>query len=122
MEEKEEKIIEESNKEGGIEIKDILYRIEEMKDAMNNSIENINNVVSQQLTLTDIINSSDKKEEFENFIKDMEKQNEQLNVQKNVLIIRKELLSQVIERCKNDIEQSKTVSILAKAIGMFGEE
>lgn len=101
-----------------IDIPDYLYRFEEMHDAMKLSIENIDKVISQQTQLINIVEDSGK-EELQDFVEDSKKQLEQLEEQKQKLIVRSILLAKVIEDSRNNEDVKSTVSILAEILGMF---
>lgn len=105
--------------EKGINIEDITYRLEEMLDAMDNSICNIEKINNEQTELIEIIENSNKAEKFNDFVNDTKQQMDNMNNQKNQLILKKEILKQIIDKCKNDSEISKYISMLSYLIGLF---
>lgn len=108
-----------------VEIENYTYRFEEMIEALEQSINNIDVVAKQQSQLAEIVSAAThdyeekEKKPFDDFIEGMENQNKNLKEQKETLIAKKELIKQVVERCKNDEEHAKTVSILVEALGIF---
>lgn len=108
-----------------VEIEDILYRIEEMQEGIDFSITNITKIISQQKRLIDMISTAihdDDEEErkpYEEFCNSTEEEIKNLEDQKSKLIFKKSLIEEVIKRCREDSEQSKTISILSEAIGLF---
>ena len=102
-----------------VEIQDYLYRFEEMVDGMDASLRNLKEVIEQQEELVKVVENSNKAEYFEEFIKDTKEQTENLKNQFAKLNFKKSVLEQVIERCKNDVEHSKTISMLSTALSIF---
>lgn len=112
------------NDKKGLNIEDICYRLEEMSDAMQNSIDNIDKINNQQGKLIEIIANVEKdieedKKEFKEFIEETKEQCENLNSQKSSLFVKKEILTQIVDKCKEDKEVSKYISMLAYVIGLF---
>ena len=90
-----------------------------MVDGMDASLKNLKEVIEQQEELVKVVENSDKAEYFEEFIKDTKEQTENLKNQFTKLSFKKSVLEQVIERCKNDVEHSKTISMLSTALSIF---
>lgn len=104
----------------GIDIEDIRYRLEEMEDAMQQSIDNIEKINKQQNKLLDIIKEKEENaKEFEDFIEDTNKQIKQMEEQKNQLVIKKEVLTLIIAECKENKLVSRFISMLSFVIGLF---
>ena len=101
------------------EVKSYIYRFEEMKDAMEGSLNNLDGILEQQSKLIDLVKNSEEKEYFEKFIEESEKQLEKLQEQRNNLSIKISLLVQVIERCKSNSAIEETISILSDVLGLF---
>ena len=114
----DEKIIKMENK---VEIEDYIYRFEEMKESMEESLKNLILVMEQQERLNKLINNSsdEDKEYFKDFIEDTNKQLDVLKQQKVKLFANIEILKQIIERIKGDSEQAKTISMLATLLNLF---
>ncbi len=120
----ENKVINIDSVKKGVNIEDICYRLEEMITAMEQSIDNINKVNSQQNKLISIIEESEKdieedKREFTEFINETKEQLEKMEEQKSQLLVKKEILTQVVDKCKEDSEVSKFISMLSFVIGLF---
>lgn len=108
-----------------VEIEDICYRFEEMIDGMDASLKNIGQVIKQQRGLVDIISTAihdydeEEKKPYDELCKSTEEQTRNLVDQANTLLYKKSLIEEVVKRCKEDSEHSKTISILAKGLGLF---
>lgn len=94
-----------------------LVRLEEMKDSFEQTLANIEKVTKQQEMLIDVIESSDKCEEFKDFCKELKQQVENLNTQKTTLLHRKDLLESVLVECK-EAEISRVLT--KKLLDLFG--
>lgn len=108
-----------NEKEPVVEFDTKLYRLIEMHDAMLQSIDNAKKVKEEQELLIDILKNSDYAKTFENFIKENQKQSENLASQIVVLSLRSDLLQKTITLCKNDSKIEETVTILLSALGVF---
>ena len=98
-----------------------LVRLEEMKDSMKESIENVKKVIDQQTLLIEIIEASEKSEEFKEFCEQLRQQIEKLSEQKTTLLHRKDLLDALLMEC-NERETSRlTVRKLLDLFGIFEE-
>lgn len=117
------KLVEDDKQE--VVIEDICYRFEEMVDGMEASMTNISQIISQQKKLVDIISTAtddydeEEKKPFDELCKSTETQVKNLETQMSTLAVKKSLIEEVIKRCKEDSEHSKTISILAKGLGLF---
>lgn len=96
---------------------DKMVRLEEMKDSIEETLENLHKVYEQQITLLEVVRSSDKKDMFKDFCDDMGSQLTEMNKQSVTLLKRSELLQEVIDECKVD-EKSK--AIVLKVLDVFG--
>ena len=99
----------------------VLYKFEEMADAMQKSIENIEKIVSQQVKLINVIENNNEDKSFDEFLVESKSQTEKLNEQLNVLKHRQETLLLVIKKCKEDEKCSEVLSLLSDALGMFSK-
>lgn len=96
---------------------DKMVRLEEMKDSIEETLENLHKVYEQQITLLEVVRSSDKKDMFKDLCDDMSSQLTEMNKQSVTLLKRSELLQEVIDECKVD-EKSK--AIVLKVLDVFG--
>lgn len=115
-----EKVIEFPKQDGiKVEIVDQVYRLDEMADAMDQSIENAKHVAKEQAALIRVINKSEEAKNFVEFVKAEEQQIEEMNNQITTLSIRSGLLREIVKICKDDEKISKVVSMTLKALGVF---
>lgn len=99
-----------------------LTRLEEMKDSMEESLRNIDKVMEQQQMLIDVVESSDKAENFKDFCEQLKSQIEDLKSQKSTLLHRKDLLESLLYESKK-LETSKlTIIKLLDLFGIFEEK
>lgn len=122
--EEENKVININEEKKGIDIEDIRYRLEEMEDSMQQSIDNIEKINKQQNKLISIIENYEKdieedKKEFVKFISETKEQIKQLEEQKNQLKVKKEILNLIIAECKENKLVSRFISMLSFVIGLF---
>lgn len=102
-----------------LEIQDVTYRFEEMYDSIEKSLDNLVAVQNEQTALIDLVKSNDADKKFEKFIDEMTKQSELLEQQRCKLVVKKEILKQVIDAAKTNEVVARNISMLCKAIGMF---
>lgn len=95
------------------------FRLEEMADSMNATIDNIVEVRNQQHELIDIIKESDKAEDFAQFIDETEKQIEKMEEQQESIVVQMSYLKDVIKSCKESEEKMELIEKFMKAIRMF---
>lgn len=98
---------------------DYIYRFEEMKDAMEASINNLDRVKEQQAKLIELVENSEQKEFFNEFLEDSKKQQENFDKQREALQIKISLLATLLERCHNDSNAAEIVSMLSEILGLF---
>lgn len=102
-----------------LDIPNFTYRYEEMVDAIKSSIDNLEKVMVDQNKLIDLVEKSEESKDFEEFIKESKEQLETLNQQKMELVVKQEILTQVVDMCKEDEKQAKIISMLSLALGIF---
>lgn len=102
-----------------IELEDYTYRLEEMIDSMEASLANLVKVQAQQRALIDIVKNNNEDKAFDEFIKELEKQMQTLEQQRQILTIRKEIFKQVIDAAKANESIARNISMFCKALGMF---
>lgn len=106
-------------------IEDYCYRYEEMKDSMEQSVFNINKVIDHQTDLINIVENAivdyeeDKKKEFETFVEGLKEQNENYQNQIGLLNVRIQLLTQILDECKQNPDAAKLISMLSVVLGLF---
>lgn len=132
---KNEKIIktqeneEENKNKTAIEIEDYCYRIVEMRDSIVDTISNIENTIAKQDRLVEIVKKAleqnileideKEKEYFTLFCKDVEKSCQDYKQQVDTLIIKRNLLNELLKRCDKNSENAQLISILCEAFGIF---
>lgn len=96
-----------------------IYRFEEMKDAMEASINNLDKVKEQQAKLLKIVESDKDAEYFKDFIEESKKQQENFEKQRNELEVKIALLVTLLDKCKANEEVSQAVYTLCEILGLF---
>lgn len=102
-----------------LEIQDVTYRFEEMYDSIEKSLANLVAVQAEQIALIDLVKTNDADKKFEKFVNEMTKQSETLEQQRLMLVVKKEILKQVIDAAKANEVVARNISMLCKALGMF---
>ena len=102
-----------------IEIEDKTHRLEEMSDAMKQSIQNAQKVREEQRALIKLIETSEQREQFADFCKTLNAQCDDLNEQINTLLLRVVTLDEVTSACRENEANAKLCSMLMKALGVF---
>lgn len=103
-------------------MKDQIFRLEEMLDSMRASIENIKGVKKQQEELIEIVENSDKKEDFKDFIDESKKQIDSLGVQILELSDRVSVWEEIINECYTNDSSKELINKFVYAIKMFRDE
>ena len=98
-----------------------LVRLEEMKDSINETLTNIEKVTKQQEMLIEVIESSDKRDEFKEFCNELKQQVENLNAQKTTLLHRRDLLDRTLFECEQRKTAKLTVLTVLDLFGIFEE-
>lgn len=99
-----------------------IYKLEEMLEDMNQSINNLNEVIIKQIELNDIIKESSKKEDFEDFLKSSEESIERMSDQIKELNNRRTLLSQIITEVKDNTVDKDTLGKLMNLLGLLVDD
>lgn len=116
MEEKENIEIKEEKE---VEIKDDIYRLQEMSDEMLKSIDNVKIVKEEQEYLVGRLEEL-KDERFEKLINGIKDQIENFERQITIMTTRQKLVSKVIEAA-NEENIKQVVNDLLEALGVFAE-
>lgn len=95
-----------------------ILRLDEMVDAIEKSLANLEQVMNQQAMLIDVVEASDKKEMFEEFIVETKEQLENLESQKSTLLSRKAKLEVLLEAAK-EAEKLDVILCVFDAFGIF---
>lgn len=93
--------------------------LEETAESMKTSLENMKKVQNEQNILLDVISGSDKKEFFEEFIKETKNQISKMSDQIDRLTKRHECLLDVINNYKKNIHHAKLLEKFMSAIGLY---
>lgn len=101
------------------EEKDLTYRLDEMSEAIADSMKNIEHVISEQEGLNALISDIDKEKRFEGFCKSLIESTNQLKSQLNELSTRKELIVKLIDKVRSDSNNKETFTLMCKAFGLF---
>jgi len=107
-----------ANYEGKMELK--TYRLEEMLDAMKNSLENAKKVKAEEEDLVAIIEEH-AAEKFADFIKAQRESINNLSKQIETLENRATSLDTVVARCKDDSSFAEGITMLLNALGVFND-
>ena len=120
---------EENKNKTAVEIEDYCYRIVEMRDSIVDTISNIEDTIAKQDRLVEIVKKAleqnvieiDEKEKkyFTSFCEDIEKSCQDYKQQIDKLIIKRNLLNELLKRCDNNSENAQLISILCEAFGIF---
>lgn len=95
------------------------YRLVEMEESMNQSIDSAKRVLEQQNKLKEVLEKCEYAEEFESFLKDLDKNQEAMKNQIAELEGRVKKLDVVNEAIQKSETFDKLVDALIFAIGMF---
>lgn len=120
---------EENKNKTAVEIEDYCYRIVEMRDSIVDTISNIENTIAKQDRLVEIVKKAleknvieideKEKEYFVKFCDDVEKSCQDYKQQISTLIIKRNLLNELLKRCDKNSENAQLISILCEAFGIF---
>lgn len=120
---------EENKNKTAVEIEDYCYRIVEMRDSIVDTISNIEDTIAKQDRLVEIVKKAleqnvieideKEKEYFVKFCEDIEKSCQDYKQQIDKLIIKRNLLNELLKRCDNNSENAQLISILCEAFGIF---
>lgn len=120
---------EENKNKTAVEIEDYCYRIVEMRDSIIDTISNVESTIAKQDRLVEIIKKAleqnvieiDEKEKkyFVSFCEDIEKSCQDYKQQVDKLIVKRNLLNELLKRCDKNSENAQLISILCEAFGIF---
>lgn len=96
-----------------------LERLEEMYDAMNDSIDNANKVLGQQHCLIDIIESSSSAEQFKDFIESLKDQCNDIAKQIDTLVERRHYFESIKTKVEASSDEEQFLHELIEFLGVF---
>lgn len=96
-----------------------VFMFDEMIDAMGKSIENVEQVISDQALLLQVLEESKQVERFTDFIEANKKQLENLQKQHDELKARKKKLEQIMFISKHNTNVEHVLELLIDALGLF---
>lgn len=100
------------------EEKDNVFRLHEMRDAIEASMENIKDVNTNQKLVISVLKDVEK-EELKELINNLEEQSKYLTTQYNELEERKKAMDEVLEITKDDSKIYDTINKLLLGLGIF---
>ena len=103
------------------EINDDVFRLYEMRDALEASISNINEVNDKQRVVIDVLKAVEK-EELSELINNLEDQSNYLVSQRNELELKREAMNKVLEIIQEDKNVYDTINTLLFGLGIFNNK
>lgn len=98
-----------------------LYRLVEMYDSMNESIQNVEKVKEEQTLLINVLEKCDESDKFEELISQLKQQLESLNEQLSTLKFRAKSLNKVNIFVDTRQDCADVANALIDALGLFDE-
>ena len=99
-------------------MEDKIYRLEEMLDSMNASLENIQKITEQQQKLIALVEEHGK-DDFADFIKESREQLENLKKQYELLITKRDALQVIIAGSKASAEKGAFLNLILDTLINF---
>lgn len=103
------------------EINDNIFRLHEMRDALEASISNINEVNDKQRVVIDVLKAVEK-EELSELINNLEDQSNYLVSQRNELELKREAMNKVLKIIQEDKNVYDTINTLLFGLGIFNNK
>lgn len=100
------------------EIENYKYRIEEMRDAMVASLDNINEVIAQSEKLHKLVSDNDEEGYFDDFNKEGEKKVEDLKEQAKQVQERLGYVEALLAKCDEEAT-IEALFYISRALGIF---
>lgn len=101
---------------------DYTYRLIELVDEMNKSVENAKSVISQQLKLVEVIEHSEDKDMFNDFIKTLNVSTEDQKTKIADCELRAAQIQELIEMCKESEDAVHACSLILEGLGIMKAE
>lgn len=98
------------------------YTFKEMIDSISKTIDNINNIVKGQTELVEYLNKSEKKNDFKDFIVQLEESNKEYEKQLPILQYRLDLAMQMDREELNSNDRLRFMSMLFEIFGLCNKE
>lgn len=98
-----------------------IYRIEEIIESINGSILNIEKVIEQQTELCNVINNSESKEYFKEFVEDLKKDTDDKVNQLDKLLKKRQQYDSLLITMKQDVDLDLFATKVFEALGIFGD-
>lgn len=95
------------------------YLLIETSDEMQNTVAQIDNIIDEQRSLVNIIESNENSKKFKAFIDAMNNETTMALRQRNVLLFRNECLKKVIEKCQSNDDIADAITLFCKAFNVF---
>lgn len=95
------------------------YRLVEMSESIQDSIDNIGKVVEEQSALVEVVKASKDSNRFENFIDGLNTQKTEFGKQIETLTKKKNLLDEIVTECTNNKDLDSYITMLLDALGVF---
>lgn len=102
-------------------VQDDVFRLHEMRDALEASINNINEVNDKQRVVIDVLKAVEK-EELSELINNLEDQSNYLVSQRNELELKREAMNKVLEIIQEDKKVYDTINTLLFGLGIFNNK
>lgn len=100
------------------EVRDDVFRLHEMRDALEASMSNITEVNDKQQLVIDVLKDVER-EELKELISNLEDQSNYLVSQRKELEMKKEAIDEVLEIIKDDEKVYNTINKLLFGLGIF---
>lgn len=98
-----------------------IYRIEEIIESINSSVLNIEKVIEQQTELCNVINNSESKEYFKEFVEDLKKDTDDKVNQLDKLLKKRQQYDSLLITMKQDVDLDLFATEVFDALGIFGD-
>ena len=98
-----------------METKSRIYKLYELRDELKSGINNITKVIEQQNTLCEIVEASDKKDQFTNFVEGMKSTNKNYKEQIETFTNRLNVINGLLELYEKRDEKSTFIDSIITA-------
>ena len=114
-------VAEQNEEMASVPPQDDVFRLHEMRDALEASINNINEVNDKQRVVIDVLKAVEK-EELSELINNLEDQSNYLVSQRNELELKREAMNKVLEIIQEDKKVYDTINTLLFGLGIFNNK
>lgn len=101
------------------QVLDKAIMFEEMRDSMQQSVDNISMIIEQQKDLIKLVEENNKENKYDDFIKEMKEGIENLENQKNTLSLRISKANKLLLVIKNDEKVKEYFLNMCDVFGIF---